>query len=143
MLSGEIFSVSLANLILLLYTRPVCDITRIQRRIFIKHIMIRNPRHSHNNICLFNCVQHKQSIFLGNQPCIKAQIILLHKIRSEQIQARISDALEAELSKIYDELRIESGDIAPCDLVEWDQLTNEMATLFQALIAWNSGEEEA
>lgn len=60
----------------------------------------------------------------------------------EQIRARISDALEAELSKIYDELRIESGDIAPFDLVEWDQLTSEMATLFQALIVWNSGEEE-
>lgn len=60
----------------------------------------------------------------------------------EQIQARISNALEAELSKIYDELRIESGDIAPWDLVEWDELTEEMATLFQRLIAWNSGEEE-
>ena len=60
----------------------------------------------------------------------------------EQIQKRINDALEAELAKIYDELRIESGDIAPWDLVEWDQLTSEMSTLFQALIAWNSGEEE-
>lgn len=63
-------------------------------------------------------------------------------MKKEQIQERIANALEAELSKIYDELRIESGDIAPCDLLEWDQLTDEMATLFQALIAWNSGEEE-
>lgn len=63
-------------------------------------------------------------------------------MKKEQIQARINDALETELSKIYDELRIESGDIAPCDLVEWDQLTSEFATLFQALIMWNSGEEE-
>lgn len=63
-------------------------------------------------------------------------------MKKEQIQARISDALEAELSKIYDELRIESGDIAPWDLVEWDNLTGELATLFQALIMWNSGEEE-
>ena len=60
----------------------------------------------------------------------------------KQIQERINNALEAELAKIYDELRIESGDIAPWDLVEWDQLTNEMATLFSALIAWNSGEED-
>lgn len=63
-------------------------------------------------------------------------------MKKAQIQARISDALEAELSKIYDELRIESGDIAPCDLIEWDHLTGEMATLFGALILWNSGEEE-
>lgn len=59
-----------------------------------------------------------------------------------QIKERVNNALEAELSKIYDELRIESGDIAPWDLVEWDQLTSEIATLFSALIAWNSGEEE-
>lgn len=63
-------------------------------------------------------------------------------MKKEQIQARINDALEAELSKIYNELRIESGDVAPCDLFEWDKLTEGMATLFQALIAWNSGEEE-
>lgn len=61
---------------------------------------------------------------------------------NKQIKERVNNALEAELSKIYDELRIESGDIAPWDLVEWDQLTSEIATLFSALIAWNSGEEE-
>lgn len=59
-----------------------------------------------------------------------------------QIKERVNNALEAELAKIYNELRIESGDIAPWDLVEWDQLTSEIATLFSALIAWNSGEEE-
>lgn len=63
-------------------------------------------------------------------------------MNKKQIQERINNALEAELAKIYDELRIESGDIAPWDLVEWDSLTGELATLFQALIAWNSGEEE-
>mgnify|MGYP006923225225 CR=1 FL=1 len=60
----------------------------------------------------------------------------------KQIQKRINNALENELEKIYNELRIESGDIAPWDLSEWDHLTDGMATLFQALIAWNSGEEE-
>ena len=60
----------------------------------------------------------------------------------KQIQKRINNALETELGKIYDELRIESGDIAPWDLLEWDRVTEEIATLFQALIAWNSGEEE-
>ena len=52
----------------------------------------------------------------------------------KQIQERINNALESELEKIYNELRIESGDITPWDLVEWDQLTSEMSTLFQALI---------
>ena len=60
----------------------------------------------------------------------------------KEIQERINNALESELEKIYNELRIESGDIAPCDLLEWDRITEEIATLFQALIAWNSGEEE-
>lgn len=60
----------------------------------------------------------------------------------EQLTERIGNALETELAKIYDELRIESGDIAPWDLVEWENLTSEMATLFERLIAWNSGEEE-
>lgn len=63
-------------------------------------------------------------------------------MKKAEIQKRVSNALETELGKIYHELRIESGDIAPWDLLEWDQLTEEMATLFQALIAWNSGEEE-
>ena len=62
-------------------------------------------------------------------------------MKKKEIQARINDALEAELMKIYNELRIESGDIAPWDILEWDQLTDQMATLFSALIAWNSGEE--
>lgn len=63
-------------------------------------------------------------------------------MKKEEIRERISDALEAELAKIYEELRIESGDLAPWDLAEWDHITSELATLFQALIAWNSGEEE-
>lgn len=62
-------------------------------------------------------------------------------MKKEQIQARISDALEAELSKIYDELGVSSGDISPLDSYKWDELTEEIATLFQALIAWNSEEE--
>ena len=62
-------------------------------------------------------------------------------MKKEQIQARISDALEAELSKIYDELGVSSGDISPCDSLKWDRITEEIATLFQALIAWNTDEE--
>jgi hypothetical protein len=62
-------------------------------------------------------------------------------MKKEQIRARISDALEAELSKIYDELGVSSGDISPHDFLEWERLTEEMATLFQALIAWNTDEE--
>lgn len=61
---------------------------------------------------------------------------------NEQLKNRISDALEAELAKIYDELRIESGDIAPWDLLEWEQITEEAAALFERLIAMNAGEED-
>lgn len=60
---------------------------------------------------------------------------------NEQIKNRISDTLEAELGKIYDELGITSGDISPWDSYKWDGLTEEIATLFQALIAWNTEEE--
>lgn len=61
---------------------------------------------------------------------------------NEQLKNRIDHALEAELAKIYDELRIESGDIAPWDLLEWEQITEEAAALFERLIAMNAGEEE-
>lgn len=61
---------------------------------------------------------------------------------NEQLKNRINNALEAELAKIYDELRIESGDIAPWDLLEWEQITEEAAALFERLIAMNAGEEE-
>lgn len=60
----------------------------------------------------------------------------------EQLTERISNALEAELAEIYNELRIESGDIAPWDLLEWEQITEEAASLFERLIAMNAGEEE-
>lgn len=60
---------------------------------------------------------------------------------NEELKERIAWALEAELLKIYNELRIDSGDISPLDSLEWDRLTNETATLFQRLIAWNSDDE--
>lgn len=62
-------------------------------------------------------------------------------MKKEEIRERISDALEAELAKIYDELGVSSGDISPLDSLEWDRVTEEIATLFQALIAWNTDEE--
>lgn len=62
-------------------------------------------------------------------------------MKKEQIQTRISNALEAELSKIYDELGVSSGDISPNDFLEWERITEEATTLFQALIAWNTDEE--
>ena len=56
----------------------------------------------------------------------------------EQIQERLNNALEAELSKIYDELEIQTGDIAPLDSIEWDRITEEATELFQRLIDWNT-----
>jgi hypothetical protein len=60
---------------------------------------------------------------------------------AKQLKERISNTLETELSKIYDELGITNGDISPLDSYKWDELTEELATLFQALIAWNTDEE--
>lgn len=62
-------------------------------------------------------------------------------MKKELLQARISLALEAELSEIYDQLGVSSGDISPWDSIEWDRLTEEMAILFQSLIDWNTNEE--
>lgn len=56
---------------------------------------------------------------------------------SEQIKMRISDALESELAKIYEEQGIESGDIPPWDFLKWEEVTASAAELFQRLIEWN------
>lgn len=55
----------------------------------------------------------------------------------ETLKHRISEALESELSTIYEEQNIESGDIDPLQLLEWERLTTEMAKLFIELIEQN------
>lgn len=55
----------------------------------------------------------------------------------DELTARISEALESELSRIYDELEIESGDITPTQSLEWDEATAKIAYLFKDLIAQN------
>lgn len=62
-------------------------------------------------------------------------------MKKEEIQERINNALEAELSKIYDELGVSSGDISPLDLLEWENRVADLTTIFLALIAWNTDEE--
>lgn len=54
------------------------------------------------------------------------------------LQIRISAALESELSAIYEELGITSGDITPSDFIEWERLTNSAALLFERLIEFNN-----
>lgn len=56
---------------------------------------------------------------------------------SEEIKKRLSNALESELSAIYEELGITSGDISPADLSEWENLTSSAALLFLRLIEFN------
>lgn len=56
---------------------------------------------------------------------------------AENLQARISEALENELAKIYDEMGIKTGDIHPEQALKWDELTADMAQLFQILINQN------
>ena len=55
----------------------------------------------------------------------------------ENLKQRISEALENELTAIYEEQRIVSGDISPLQLLEWERLTMETAELFAALIEQN------
>ena len=55
----------------------------------------------------------------------------------EQLTDRISNALEAELAAIYDELGIETGDISPLAALEWDEVTAKAAHLFRDLIEQN------
>jgi hypothetical protein len=62
-------------------------------------------------------------------------------MKKEEIRERISDALEAELGKIYDELGVNSGDISPLDLLEWEKHTAETTEIFLRLINWNTPEE--
>lgn len=55
----------------------------------------------------------------------------------DELTQRISDALEAELAKIYDERGITSGDISPLESLEWDEVTAKTAYLFERLIERN------
>ena len=55
----------------------------------------------------------------------------------ENLKNRISDTLEQELGTILDELGIDTGDITPLQHQKWEQLTQEMANLFQILIDQN------
>jgi hypothetical protein len=55
----------------------------------------------------------------------------------EELQKRISNALEAELSRIYDEQSITSGDVTPGQYLAWERLTETLAELFAELIEQN------
>ena len=53
------------------------------------------------------------------------------------IQNRISAALESELSRIYEERGITTGDITPEQFQQWESLTAAAAELFAQLIEQN------
>ena len=55
----------------------------------------------------------------------------------ENLKNRISTALENELTVIYEEKNITSGDIDPLQALEWERLTTETAKLFATLIEQN------
>ena len=55
----------------------------------------------------------------------------------DNLRERISTAIENELSSVYDELGINTGDITPSQSLEWDRVTNEFADLFAELIEQN------
>jgi hypothetical protein len=58
-------------------------------------------------------------------------------IRIRKLQDRISNALEAELSRIYDEQGITSGDVTPGQYLIWEHHTEALAELFAELIEQN------
>lgn len=53
------------------------------------------------------------------------------------MKERISTVLENELSNIYNELGIDTGDITPEQYLQWEELTSDLATLFLTLIEQN------
>lgn len=55
----------------------------------------------------------------------------------ENLNNRISAALENELTAIYEEQNIQSGDISPLQHIEWQRLVRETADLFAELIEQN------
>lgn len=55
----------------------------------------------------------------------------------EDLKTRISAAMEAELSRIYEENGITTGDITPEQLLEWERITAAAADLFAQLIEDN------
>ena len=55
----------------------------------------------------------------------------------DELKNRISDALEAELARVYDENGITSGDVTPEQMQEWERITAAAAVLFAQLIAQN------
>lgn len=58
-------------------------------------------------------------------------------IQIQKLQDRISNALEAELSRIYDEQWITSGDVTPEQYLTWERHTEALAELFAELIEQN------
>ena len=55
----------------------------------------------------------------------------------EELEKRINNALETELTRVYEENWITSGDISPNQYLKWEYLTGEMAKLFAELIEQN------
>ena len=49
----------------------------------------------------------------------------------ENLQNRIDNALENELSAIYSALGITKGDITPEQFLQWQQITESAATLLR------------
>jgi hypothetical protein len=55
----------------------------------------------------------------------------------DELKKRIDAALENELARIYNELDISRGDIAPEQWIDWDNATTSLAFLFAELIDQN------
>ena len=59
---------------------------------------------------------------------------------TNEFAARISATLENELSRIYDEQGIKTGDITPEQALQWDEIAAQAGELFAQLVKQNSKE---
>lgn len=55
----------------------------------------------------------------------------------ETLLERILDMMESELTYIYDEEGVKTGDISPLQHLKWQRLAKETANLFAELIEQN------
>lgn len=58
-------------------------------------------------------------------------------MKKEEIETRLSDVVENELTKIYVEMEIKTGNIEPLQALKWDEIVNNMTDLFIELINQN------
>lgn len=58
-------------------------------------------------------------------------------ININDLEEKISNAVESVLSELYNEHNIKTGDISPEQTFEWERLSNDFACLLTELVKQN------